>query len=784
MQVGAARRQAALAGVALALFLGACSFAAAYSVPLPARLSEAGSVVVQWRDGSTAHVFLAPDERWRIPVRASEVDPALTDALIRLEDKRFRRHLGVDGLAILRAAWLNVTQGDVVSGGSTLTMQVVRLLEPRPRTVSSKVVEAARAVQLELRMSKDDILAAWLQFTPYGRNVEGIEAAAWSYFGHGAGALSPAEIATLLAVPQNPNVRYPRPDHEDRLARVRDDIAERLLDAGALRLGVHGGVAASAGEVLAEIKREPVPLRLRPMPRSASHGAVWLRDQDPDAPRVDSTLERGVQRVVDDRLARAAPELTRIGVRNAAIVVLDRESRDVLGLGGNLPGEFIAAFDVPRSPGSALKPFVQVMAMDRGLVLPGFLVPDVPARLGSWEPGNYDGGFDGLVRLDDALSRSLNLPFIGLLQQIGVEEFLGSLRQMGVDSIASEPGHYGLSVAVGGVELSPLELAGLYAALAEKGTWRAPRLRISEPVRVPTRMMSEGSTWLTRQVLSRRDRPDFPRRREMSSGPGYIHWKTGTSSGRRDAWAVGSGPEHTVAVWVGNLDNEGVAQLQGSEAAGPILFDVLEALRDSRRAPPVDPISGDLREIPVCAYSGHPVGASCPRRTRALARIEAVPTGVCPFHVDREVDVASGLAVRPDCKEAGAVTEHRTFVLWPATVRRFVAARHRHMPEPPSWADGCAPPQRDRAPQILNPPADHIALLIPGMPVHKQQIPLEAEASGDAELSWFVNGTFLGTVAATERLWWTPEVGRHDVVVTDARGRLSKRELEVRAGRM
>ncbi len=782
-----------LAGVLLAAAVCAGAWFASLVTPLPARLMAEGSTVVQWRDGRTAHVFLAPDERWRIPVRASEVDPDLVDALVRLEDKRFHRHLGVDLIAIARAAFLNVAKSRVVSGGSTLTMQVVRLVEPRPRTLRSKVIEAARAVQLELRLSKSEILAAWLQFTPYGRNIEGIEAAAWSYFGHGADALSPGEIATLLAVPQNPNLRYPRPDHEQRLRTVRDDIAERLLDAGALSLG--DATEAASAEVLAEVRREPVPTSLRPMPRSAPHAAEWLirrggdwhlaTEQGDEAARaflrVHSTLDYAAQRAVDDRLAHAADELGPSGVRNAAIVVVDRTSREVLALGGNLPGEFVAAFDVPRSPGSALKPFVHAMAIDRGLALPSFLVPDIPATWGSWSPTNYDGRFDGLVRLDDALSRSLNLPYIALLQQVGVEEFLGGLGQMGVRSIGADPGRYGLSAAVGGVELTALELAGLYATLAEDGEYRPLRFEVGEHDDFGRPVFSEGSTWLTRKTLSQRDRPDFPRRRELHQVPD-IHWKTGTSSGRRDAWAVGSGPDHTVAVWVGNLDNRGRAQLQGSETAGPILFDVLAALRDRGLPATVDPVPSELRRIDVCAYSGYPPTAACPRRTTEFARYEAVPTTSCPFHVEREVDVANGLAVRPGCA-GDAETEHRTFVVWPATVRRFVRHHHRHLPEPPAWAPGCAPPRRDDPPAILHPPADHIALLIPGMPVDKQQIPLEAEAAGDARLSWFVDGVFLATVDATERVWWTPEAGSHEVVVTDERGRVSRRDLEVRRGR-
>ena len=784
------RLRAAGAGLIAAAVGLALVAAASYAVPLPERLDSPGSQVVLWRDGTPAHVFLAPDERWRIPVDADEVDPDYTTALVRLEDKRFDWHLGIDLIAIARAAALNIEMGEVVSGGSTITMQLVRLLEPRPRTLRSKVVEAARAVQLELRLSKAEILAGYLQFTPYGRNVEGIEAAALAYFGHRADMLAPGEIATLLAVPQNPNVRYPKPEHEERLRIARDDIAHRLLAANALPLS-DGGRAASMEDVLAEIEAEHVPTRLRPMPRAASHAALWMRDRQWDRPRIASTLDPAAQQTVDERLLRGARGLHNQGIHNAAVVVLDRHSREVLALAGNLPtadgaissdGGWIPAFDVPRSPGSALKPFITAMAIDGGHALPRFLVPDVPTAYGAWSPRNYDGGFDGLVRLDDALSRSLNLPFVALLKDVGIEPFLGALRQMGARSLVPDPGYYGLSVAVGGIELSPLEMAGLYATLAEDGVHLPPRWSMTEAPGVPTPVMSEGSTFLTRRILARRDRPDFPRRREMGATPAHIHWKTGTSSGRRDAWAIGSGPHHTVAVWVGNLDNAGSAHIQGSEAAGPILFDVLESLHDRRRPVPVDPIPADLRPIPVCAYSGHPPTEACPRTLPSMARVEHVPTTSCPFHVQRQVDRDTGLAVRPDCA-GDADTETRSFVSWPASVRRFVRARHRTLPEPPSWAPGCAPPRREREPTILNPPADHVALLIPGMPRDRQQIPLEAEAPGDAELSWFVNGTFLGTVAATERVWWTPEPGEHEVVVTDESGRLGKRRFAVRAGR-
>ncbi len=783
----AVARRALLPGVGLAAGLLLAGWIAALGTPLPERLTSEPSRIVRDRDGATLHVFLAPDERWRIPVELDEVDPDYLVALRRYEDKRFDSHLGVDPLAIGRAAALNATSGRVVSGGSTITMQLVRLLEPRPRTVRSKAIEALRAVQLELRLSKREILEAYLQFTSYGRNVEGIEAGALSCFGHSAQALSPGEIATLLAIPQNPVVRYPSTANEQRLREARDEIAAFLIERDALPRGL--GEEVSDDELLAMVVEAPVPPRLRPMPRRAPHAAWWLHEQaTPETHRIETTLDRGVQQAVEDRLASVRAGLERRGIRHGAVVVVDHRAMEVRALGGNLSfweggeGSQIPAFAVPRSPGSTLKPVLYALAIDRGLALPGFLVPDIPVAYGDYSPRNYDGRFDGLVTLEDSLSRSLNVPFINLLGEVGVEAFLARLRRMGAHSLAPEPGHYGLSAAVGGVELTPMELAAIYATLARGGASRdLAWLQEASPAADDAeedRVLTPGGAWLTRRALAIRDRPDFPERRRLGAAPRAIHWKTGTSTGRRDAWAVGSGPTYTVAVWLGNLDNEPSAHLVGSEAAGPLLFDVLEELHRGARAPS-DPAPADLREITVCAYSGHPPGDACPQRRRELARHERVPTTSCPFHVKVDVDTETGLALAPHCRQ-GRSWATRTFVRWPSSVRRWVRTRHRQLPEPPRLAEGCQAPASGRPPAILHPPAGHVALLVPGLEADAQQVPLQAEASGAERLTWFVNGELLAAAPADERVWWIPSSGRHEILVADARGRSSKRWLEVR----
>ncbi len=422
------------------------------------------------------------------------------------------------------------------------------------------------------------------------------------------------------------------------------------------------------------------------------------------------------------------------------------------------------------------------MAIDRGLAGPDQLVADVPSQYGSWAPKNFDGDFNGLVRLEDALSRSLNLPFVGLLQRVGVEPFLGAIRAQGVESLESEPGHYGLSAVIGGIELTPLELSALYLTLANDG--RAVPLRwIRDPrqgLPRPREIYAPGAAFLTRRALALKERPDFPSRRKLTGAPPSIHWKTGTSFGHRDAWAAGSGPEHTAVIWLGNLDNSPSVHLVGAEAAGPLLFDLLEGVADRSRPELPEVPSGDLTPVEVCAYSGHLATSACPARRPTLALRAAVPTEPCPFHRRVEVDVHSGLAVGPDCR-ARHETETRIFVAWPSAVRRFLTDRQRALPEAPALAPDCSAPSGDDGqPEIVSPAAGQVKLLIAGVDPGQQEVPLEAELRGEATLSWFVDGRFLGTARADERLWWTPELGTHEVLVASETGATARRRLEVR----
>lgn len=749
---------------------------AALVVPLPVRPAPP-SVVVEYRDGRPAYMFLSPDDKWRLPVELDRLDPQLVRALVALEDKRFWDHAGVDPIAIVRAAGSNLIAGRRVSGGSTLSMQLARLLEPRARTVPNKLFDMFRALQLDLRLDKRAILEHYLARTPYGGNVEGVESAAWSYFGHAAQHLTPLEIATLLAVPQGPVRFAPRPQNAERLRARRDAILRKLIEAG-----VFGEVDAATA--LAEAAVTPAPAGTRRMPREAPHAAYMLRARHRGEVRIRSTLDAGAQALIERELVLRRPEMHRKQIHSAAVVVVDHQTRDVVALAGSLDfhdaahGGQIAMFARARSPGSTLKPVAYALAIDRGLALPGYLMADVPVQYGTYRPKNFDGDWAGLVTLRDALSRSLNMQFIELLHQLGIEAFSAELARLGVSRGRLTPGVYGLSMIVGGIELTPLELAGIYATIAADGQHRPLRFADGDPQPAPVAVLGPGATFLTREALALKDRPDFPRRRALAGVPAEIHWKTGTSFGYRDAWAVGSGPRYTAVVWTGNVDLAPSMELVGSEAAGPLLFDVLEGLADRSRAPATPVAPAELVAVEVCAYSGHIAGDACLSRVTALAPVHSVPTAPCPYHQRFDVDPGTGRAVLPACRRPGVAYVPTPFVVLPSAVSAWLTSRNRSVPPPPVFDDACALDAAGAPPAILSPPEGQVVTLIPGMPASNQQIPLTA-ATRSATVTWFVDGELVGSGPASERVFWTPTLGTHVIVVRDAAGRKARRKLTV-----
>ncbi len=753
-----------------------------YFWELPERLDFRESVVVSYENGQSAHVFLSEDDKWRIRADLKSIDPVYVDALIRFEDKRFHQHFGVDPIAILRAFWLNISLGRRTSGASTITMQLVRVLEPRPRNFQSKIIEAYRATQLELYLSKEEILEGYLRYVPFGRNIEGVEAASLSYFSHSAENLSPGEIATLLAVPQNPNRRYPKKENRKRLEAARNHIADWLLGEGGL---MHPTTLSGENkeqrviDLHQQVLSAAVPEKLYPFPKEIPHLAFSLRGKEPKTLHFPTTINRGTQHMAE-RILLAHRESSQMhGIKNATVVVVENETGEVRALIGNFDfgnedGAQIPGFNVMRSTGSLLKPFIVAAAIDSGIVLGETLTLDVPTQYGTYAPKNYDQNFRGLVTVEDALAKSLNIPFVRMLNQMGPDALTEMLRGLGTANLVDKPGYYGLSAAVGSIEVTPLEIANLYAALSGQVNHEI-RVRSDKKSRAyGSAFMSEGSMWLVRKMLRQNDRPGFNRRR-MNPNATPIFWKTGTSYGFRDAWAAGSNASYTAVVWMGNFDNSGNAELLGSKRSGPVLFDLLETLSNSMDES--DPRPDDLGKMNVCTYSGHPPSPACPHTHDVYAPRTRVLTKKCPYHVRVDVEKESGKSLTPSCR-VGREYESKVFLSWPASVRRYLADRHRFSPKVPSLADDCVP--SDASPPRITSPLLQTIQLIPGVKASDQEVPLEAESDiAGMKLSWFVDGDFIGSASAEERLWWTPVKGEHVVLVMDDSGKATSRTIKV-----
>ncbi len=546
--------------------------------PLDLAAASPGSAIVTDRDGRLLRAFTTTDGRWRLPVAARDVDPRFLAMLIAYEDHRFAAHHGVDFLALDRAALQLVSHRRIISGGSTLTMQVARLLEPRAeKSVAAKLAQIVRALEIEDRISKAGVIDLYLALAPYGGNIEGLRAASLAYFGHEPKRLSIAEAALLAALPQSPETR--RPDRYPGAARAaRDLVLDRVLSRGLITLAERDAA-----------KREPVPTARKAFPFLAPHAAEAAIRR---APRqrihrltLDAKLQASLEALAQDNAARLGPKLS------AAILVVDNRSGEIrahVGAADYFSPERAGSIDMTeaiRSPGSALKPFIYALAFENGLAHPETLLDDRPRRYGAYAPENFDLSFQGAVTARRALQLSLNLPAIELLAELGPARFIARLRNAGAEIALAGEAAPGLAVGLGGVGVKLRDLAMLYAGLARGG--RAPALtetagRMTMPAAQSRRISEPVASWYVADILRGAPPP-------LNAPAGRIAFKTGTSYGYRDAFAIGFDKAHTIAVWVGRPDNGVVPGLVGRQVAAPILFDAFARLGGEHEFPAAPP---------------------------------------------------------------------------------------------------------------------------------------------------------------------------------------------------
>lgn len=568
----------------------------AYYFILPRKLFKAPtSFVIEDSRGELLNASIAADGQWRFPAD-KQVPEKFAKCIVAYEDKRFYYHWGIDPLALGRAVQQNFSGGKVVSGASTITMQVIRLYRNKPRTFWQKMVETVLATRLEFRYSKKSILALYAGHAPFGGNVVGLEAASWRYYGRKPDQLSWAEMATLAVLPNSPALIHPGRNRQ-QLMNKRNALLHKLWQSGEMDKATYDLSCV-----------EPLPDKPHALPQMAPHllgrfRKDHRREQSSGVTRLRTSLDLETQRNVNDILYRHHLQLRANGINNAAALVLDVESGNALAYVGNVFNpdnpemeSYVDIIQAQRSPGSTLKPLLYAGLLNDGIILPHTLMPDVPTQIAGYTPMNFDHTYDGAVPASRALSRSLNIPAVRMLQQYRAERFLGLLQQLGITSMNKTARHYGLSMILGGGETSLWELSGVYASMArtlmhleqyngkyDADDYHAPGYRTNTTLPskyAPAKfgLLDAGSIWYAFQAMEEVMRPGEEMIWQHFSSSRRIAWKTGTSFGFRDGWAIGVTPQYVVGVWVGNADGEGRPGLTGVTTAAPILFDIFRVL--------------------------------------------------------------------------------------------------------------------------------------------------------------------------------------------------------------
>jgi penicillin-binding protein 1C len=672
------------------------------------------STVVESAEGELLGARIAADGQWRFPP-CDTVPGRFATALVQFEDRQFWWHPGVNPVAMGRALLQNLHSGHVVSGGSTLSMQVIRLSRQKERTVWQKLIESVLAMRLELRYPKRRILALYASHAPFGGNVVGLEAAAWRYFGRPASELSWAEAATLAVLPNAPSTLHLGKGREDLLQK-RNRLLKRLLE--------HGDISADTYEAALE---EPLPDAPLPLPSYALH---WV-ERCPKGVRTRTGIRLPLQKAVSAVADRQSDDLAKEGVADMAVVVIDNATGEIVAYVGNASperertGVQVDIATSPRSTGSILKPFLFAAALQEGEILPHTLLPDIPVNLGGFAPQNFDRQFYGAVPASEALARSLNVPAVFLLRQYGVPKFHSLLQKAGLTTFTQSPDYYGLSLILGGGEGRLDEITRAYSAMTTSGTL---------------------AVWYTLEALQEVNRPDELDWRLIRSVR-KAAWKTGTSYGFRDAWAVGMTPAYTIGVWAGNADGHGVPGLTGARTAGPVMFDILNLL----------PASDEWFEMPD--QVGHD--------EMALNANVGVYANVC---------TQSGMLATPDCPAremlipaAGLQSEpcpyHRTgeFVLTPA-MEWFYRPHH------PEYAGARSALPSQEIEFIY--PHSGTTLYLP------RQLSGQVEGAvfrvahhrSDATLWWHLDQTYVGETRFFHELRLAPASGKHTLTVVDGDG--------------
>ncbi len=736
--------------------------------PLPR--TKGYSLTVEDRQGRLLGAFLADDGRWRLRTDPGEIPERLKRILLLREDRWFYYHFGVNPLALLRAVWQNARSGRRISGGSTITMQIARMMEPKPRTIGAKMFEAFRAVQLEMKYSKKELLEMYLSMVPLGGNIEGLKSASLLYYQTPPERLNIARLFDLMLIPRDPNGLQPD-KNPDRLLAERRRQAQRWIARGFL-----------SREDSIVIWTTPAAVQRITPPMLAPHYCFRVKNLVRRGGDVRGALDLDVQRTVERLLSAQLRIWSAKGVHNGAAIVVDNRNRDVLAYAGS--GDFgdslasgqVDAVRALRSPGSTLKPFLYAMLMDAGSLTPKTRLLDVPYDAEGFTAENYDGTYSGPVFADDALRRSLNVPMIRLLKQAGTTPFLQFVVKAGVASLQDQKQKLGLSMILGGCGVTLEELTDAYSSFPNSGRFLPLRyIRDGESDSgVSRQAFSPSSAYMVTSILTGLNRPDLPSGFESSVSLPAVAFKTGTSYGRRDAWSVGYTARYTVGVWMGNADNTGNPDLMGGRTAAPLLFDILTSItRTGEKS--ILPLPDDISLRDVCTESGKDPTPRCAHRIEDFYSVTRTSRAPCDMCREYLVSPDGTLSYCPSCVGTHAYRV-ATIVTYPPELLEFWKRSNVTYAAAPPHNPFCTTVSAGDGPTIVS-PSDAMTYYLVSK---KQELCLQATPLVDVTThAWYLDDRYLGTVRAGVR--WLIHIGggEHVVCCVDDKGRASKTRFRV-----
>ncbi len=759
---------------------------------LPKKMFNAPtSYVIEDKDGNLLNATIAADGQWRFPYNKN-VPQKFIDCITTFEDKRFFKHPGVDPVSLGRAMVKNIKNKGVVQGGSTITMQVIRLIKKDDkRSIWNKIKESILAVRLEMSYSKKEILALYASNAPFGSNVVGLDVASWRYYGRSPNTLSWGEMAALAVLPNAPALVHPGKNREV-LLKKRNFLLDKLLAAGK--------IDKSSCELA---KLEPLPGNPLALPQYSPHLLQrFIKDNKnlQGITKIKTTLDGALQKNVAGIIQQHQSVLKGNGINNACAIVLDVETGNTLAYVGNIsaPGNKEMESDVdviaaPRSPGSALKPVLYAAMLSDGLILPNAIVADIPTQIGSYAPQNFDLGYDGAVPASKALSRSLNIPAVKLLQQYKYQRFYETLQQCGISTLNRSADTYGLSLILGGCEVTAWDIAGVYASMARTlnhqtknhgklnpEDFHSPNYvagqTTNQKLQTTNIPLDATSIYFTFQAMQEVMRPGEEGLWQQFSSSQKIAWKTGTSFGFRDGWAIGVTPKNVVAVWVGNTDGEGRPGLIGVQTAAPILFDIFRLLPSTTwwQRP-----TYNFSYVAVCRQSGFRANVDCPDVDTLFMPPNGTKSPLCPYHKIIHLDAAGKFRVTEQCESPSNMQHKSWFILSPA-MEYYYKQRNADYKTLPPFKEGCAFAETGKVMEIIYPQPDakiYVPLEVTGE--KGKTIFTAAHRRSGAKIFWSLDDEFIGTTQNFHQMGLNPSPGKHIITLVDENGISVSRQFEI-----